>query len=695
MLFADVMVERSGKQAVFTYSVPEIVQNVVTIGTAVTVPVRSKIVYGVVWNLPSKTRPHRRIPIKPITKVIDPDLRLMPYQKDLSTWISERFMAPLAACVFCFLPIMRKRSKEQNIGNRISNIATAPKFPTRGEPAESILNSKFSLTSDQQHALNIIEMSSKPVLLHGITGSGKTEVYLRYAEEIMKSGKQVLMLVPEIALTPQTRKRFEERFGGIVAVWHSELSAAERRAIWWQVHDGTRRLVVGSRSAIFLPFEQLGLIVIDEEHEKTYYQESAPRYDARVLAEQMHRTLGLKLIVGSATPSLESVWKASNGQYELARLNNRIHQAALPESVIIDLKQERLGEGQFLSHSLLQELEQTVRDGRQAVLLLNRRGHSTTALCTTCGHIVLCKNCNVPMTVHNVDKTDITDKDKESFKKFRNSKFEIRNSAASLQCHHCGHTEPAMALCPYCKAPTIVFRGFGTEKVESEIARIMPQARILRMDRDTTASRSIIDTMYHDFAAGRYDILVGTQMIAKGWDIPAVDLVGIVLAEGGLMLPDYHAAANTFNLLVQVAGRSGRGKHAGKTIIQTYQPDHPLIRAAALHDFGLFAKTELKFRQQFHYPPFSHIVRFLYQHRDKQKCHEATVDLARILESQLDQKQAEILGPAACFFERLRGKYRYHIIVKVLDPETLPDTRSIATQLAAPWVVEVDPTQLL
>ncbi len=654
--YADILLNRTGKKNLFTYAVPEELAADLQLGQVVAVPLRQKYQYGVVWQVPSRQKIRPGITYKPIKKIVDPNLMLLPSQRSLAVWMSKEFVAPLAACVFSFLPVLKAPPKSLDDGI-----------------ASNDLENKQVLTPDQSKALTIIQTSAKPVLLHGVTGSGKTEVYLHYAKEILNSNKAVLILVPEIALTPQTKKRFVKRFGNTVAVWHSGLSMAERRLIYWQVRTGKKTLIVGSRSALFLPFVNLGLIVIDEEHEKTFYQESAPRYHARYVAEYMHAQDEVKLILGSATPALESVWKASQGEYALAKLNERIGNAPMPESVIVDLRSQRLyNESSLFSESLLEYLQQTLDSKRQAVLLLNRRGSATSAVCTSCGTILLCKNCNVPLTVHY-----------------------LSGSAGSLQCHHCDRVEPLPSVCPVCGNDTLNLRGFGTEKIEQDIKRLLPKAKVLRMDRDTTATRDIIDQMYRDFAEHKYDILLGTQMIAKGWDIPTVDLVGILMAEGGLMLPDFHAAENTFSLLVQASGRSGRGTSPGKTVIQTFQPDHPLIRLAATHSFGEFVKLELKSRKEFNYPPFSHIVRLLFQHQKEEECVKQTEVVSKSLKDRVNAAGAELLGPTPCFFNRLRGKYRYHIIIKIKSSKDLDELKQEAAELDSPWVVEIDPPQML
>ncbi len=654
--FADILVQKSGRSAIFTYSIPSTLNDQILPGMVVKVPLRGRSAFGVVWQIkPYIVRGIKNV--KNITAIIDPDLKLTQAQMELAKWMSDYFVAPLNICVFSFLPILQGRPTVK-LG--------LDEIKTRHDETKN----RLKLSDEQLSALDAIARSTKPVLLHGVTGSGKTEVYLRRAEMILSTGGQVLMLIPEIALTPQTLARFTERFGTIVAAWHSELKATERRRIWWQVRDQKIKLIVGSRSAIFLPFQNLKLLIIDEEHEHSYYQESAPRYDARTIAVEMFQRNKMQLIFGSATPSLERVWQASSNQMTLAALKYRVSARPTPETTLVDLRQEPTNQS-LLSGPLSDAISNTLDNHRQTVILLNRRGHASSALCRACGFIVLCRNCDIPMTVHNAGSSNV-----------------------NLQCHHCDLRYVMPSACPNCRNGALEYHGFGTERIAAELAKQFKGARVLRMDRDSTSKREMIDKMYHDFAARKYDILIGTQMIAKGWDVPSVDLVGVLLAESGLFLPDYHSSANTFNLLVQVAGRSGRGDQIGRTIIQTFNPESALIRAVAKHDFGAFVKAELKARRQFNYPPFSHIVRFVFQHSDVSKCQHESEGLVRHLKKVIENHE-NMLGSTPCYFERLRGKARWHIICKLNNDNEISAVKKIGRDLQSPWVVEVDPGQLL
>ncbi len=654
-MLANILIPRTGKRSEFTYLISDEEAKYLRRGLLVRLPLRNRLINGLVWSYPVKEKPG--INYRPIKKVIHPDLALTDWQINLAKQLSEHFLDPLAESLFLFLPMAKPPTKTS--------------LPAPLKAAKK----SFNLSSEQTEAINLIHGSQKPLLLHGVTGSGKTEIYLQMAAESLNQGKQVLILVPEIALTPQTVQRFTERFFEQVVSWHSDLSEAEKRLAWWKVKNKTSNVVVGSRSALFLPFDNLGLIVVDEEHEKSYYQENIPRYDTHWVAEKISELTDAKLIFGSATPSLSSVWKTGSENYRLVSLKNRFNQLRLPETILIDLKQEKLLPKQAISDPLRGYLKETFNQHRQSVLLLNRRGHAQAALCTNCGNISTCSDCNLPLTVHFVGQAG--------------------EAKPSLICHHCNHMESLPDACQVCGSIKIDLRGFGTERVEQELKTFLPQARVLRMDRDTTKSRGSFQIMYHDFYQNKYDILLGTQMIAKGWDIPNVDLVGILMAENGLSLPDYRASESTFNLLVQVSGRSGRGENPGKTVMQTFQPEHPLIRFALNHDFGGYARWELQNRRSYRYPPFYRLIRFVY--RAKQ------LELIKIKTSNLTEKlnhlpaliDSEILGPSPCYFERLNGFYRYHMIIKTGKNFELSKLKTIIGNLEKGWTVEIDPVDLL
>jgi primosomal protein N' (replication factor Y) len=440
------------------------------------------------------------------------------------------------------------------------------------------------LNADQQRALDLINRAThsnqhRTVLLHGITGSGKTEVYIRAIQEVVSFGRQAIVLVPEISLTPQTKLRFRERFAD-VAVLHSHLTDSERHWHWQRIAEGRVQVVVGARSAIFAPTPQLGLIIMDEEHESSFKQDSTPRYHARDVAIERARDEGVPLVLGSATPSLESFLRAERGEYELAKLPNRVEGRPLPEVVTVDLRVDfvdKLSRG-ALSRQLAMAMNQALGQGGQVILLLNRRGFSTHIQCPACGMVLNCPHCEIALTHHVAEQIAL--------------------------CHYCDYQVPAPQKCPECTFPGIRYNGFGTQKLEHEVRARFPKYRCLRMDTDSMQSHGSHEKALDQFRAGEVQILLGTQMIAKGLDFPNVNLVGVVNADTALHLPDFRAAERTFQLLVQVAGRTGRGPKGGRVLIQTFNPDHPAVQAAVRHDYAAFATGELPIREALGYPPY-------------------------------------------------------------------------------------------
>jgi primosomal protein N' (replication factor Y) len=517
------------------------------------------------------------------------------------------------------------------------------------------------------------------VLLHGVTGSGKTEVYLQALAATLAAGRRSIVLVPEIALTPQAMMRFAGRFPGRVALLHSGLSDAERLDEWRRIRAGLVDVVVGSRSALFAPVDRLGLIVVDEEHEAAYKQEGrAPTYHARDVAVALGRLTGATVALGSATPSVESYWEAQRGAYRLVELTERAPAAGartrggLPPVTIVDLRAElRAGNTSILGQALQGALAETLAAGQQAVLFLNRRGMASCVICRDCGFVALCGRCDVPMTYHA--------------------------SEAALICHYCGRRQPAPQVCPHCWGASIRYFGLGTERVEAAVRRLHPRARVLRWDRDTARTRQAHEELLAAFAGRRADVLVGTQMIAKGLDLPGVTLVGVVSADVALYLPDFRASERAFQLLTQVAGRAGRGAEAGRVIVQTFNPDHFCIQAAARHAYHAFYVAEVSARERYGYPPFRQFVKLTYTHADRYRAQVEATALAERLERAirtLELDQTDVVGPAPAFMERLRGRYRWHLIAR--GPDLRPLLRALATDdLPRGWSVDVDPANTL
>lgn len=494
-------------------------------------------------------------------------------------------------------------------------------------------------------------------LLFGVTGSGKTEVYLRILELVVAKGRQGIVLVPEIALTPQTVIRFKQRFPK-VAVLHSGLTTAQRAHAWEQIHAGEIDVVIGARSAIFAPTRNLGLIVVDEEHEPSFKQESTPRYHARDLAVKRAQLQKAMVILGSATPSLESYHNASVNKYQLYNLPHRIGNAKLPKFLLVDMKDECRIQKQFVyfSRTLLQELERCLKAGEQAILFLNRRGFATTILCPACGFHMRCPHCDVSLTYH---------------KKGR-----------QVLCHYCGYETTAPTRCPTCQFEGIRFLGAGTERIDTILDKMFPKARIMRMDSDSMTTRRRYEEAFLAFSRGEIDILLGTQMIAKGLDFPRVTLVGIVTADTSLQLPDFRSAERTFQLLVQVAGRAGRGERPGTVILQTFTPQHYAITSALSQNYEKFVAYELKMRQDLGYPPFGKLLRVMVEAGDEKAVRKRAEELAEVIRNNFQARQLEMLGPTPAPILKINDRYRWHIIVKSSHLAAI----SQCARLLEPWV---------
>jgi primosomal protein N' (replication factor Y) len=513
-------------------------------------------------------------------------------------------------------------------------------------------------------------------LLAGITGSGKTEIYLRAIESTVELGRSALLLVPEIALTPAMAGQFYHRFGDRVAILHSAFGDAERAEHWRRIRSGEARVVVGTRSGVFAPVGNLGLIVVDEEHDSSYKQEETPRYNGRDVAIVRAQAAGACVVLGSATPSLESRYNAARGKYALLRLPERIEQRPLPEVELIDMRVEFLETRRqsTFSRRLLKEIGARLEAGEQTMLLLNRRGFSSFVACRSCGERIQCVNCAVTLTYHRRDQR--------------------------LLCHYCNFAQRVPSQCPSCQSDHLYFLGIGSERVEEELHRLYPAARIARMDRDTVTGKRQYETILAGFRDGLYDVLVGTQMIAKGHDIPNVTLVGVISADTGLGLPDFRAAERTFQLLTQVAGRAGRGDLRGEVLVQTINPDHYAIRFAAAQDYEGFYEKELHFRRLMRYPPFSALANVLVRSEDREQALRMSGELGALLDPAPDQ--LKVLGPAEAPVPRLKSEYRYQILLKAAGRKPLKQVLEGVRRFAAghKWpatalVIDVDPLSLL
>lgn len=495
------------------------------------------------------------------------------------------------------------------------------------------------LNDEQKFAFDRIVSGGKaPYLLEGITGSGKTEVYLQVIDFYLKKGKTAIMLVPEISLTPQITNRFIARFGDKVAIMHSGLSDGEKYDEWRKIRSGKAQVVVGARSAVFAPVENLGVVIIDEEHETSYKQDSSPRYHARDIALLRAKWHDAALVLGSATPSLESRARAERGVYELLRLTKRANGAALlPEVEIVDMRQEISDQSSSFSKLLLHKIKEKLEKNEQVILMLNRRGYSSFVMCRECGFVVDCPNCDISLTLHMDTRT--------------------------LNCHYCGHVQGIPQSCPNCHSRKIKYYGSGTQKVEEELNKLLPEARVLRMDVDTTRTKNAHEKILEKFGRHEADILLGTQMIAKGLDFPNVTLVGVINADTGLNLPDFRASERSFELLMQVAGRAGRADKKGEVLIQTFNPKHYAIELTKVQDYEKFYETEMKFRRALSYPPYYFTVQILVSHKDEEIAIQKSYEIAQLIKQNLTEK-AKVLGPTPRPIARTHNLYHYQILVK-------------------------------
>lgn len=518
-------------------------------------------------------------------------------------------------------------------------------------------------------------------LLYGVTGSGKTEIYLRLIAEQLARDKQAIMLVPEIALTPQVVDRFRARFGDRVAVLHSALSEGERADEWERIRRQEVSVVVGARSAVFAPLERIGVIIVDEEHETTYKQEETPRYHAREVAMERARRCGAFVVLGSATPSVKTYFAAEQGMLHCLRLPHRVGRKPLPDVEVVDMRNElATGNRTIFSRSLQEALRACLDRGEQAMLFLNRRGYSTFVLCRSCGRTVDCPHCSFSLTYH---------------------------AGRGLRCHYCNHTRAAPELCPHCESAYIRYFGLGTQQLEEWTRKTFPSARVLRMDVDTTTRKGSHERIYRRFVRGEADILVGTQMITKGWDVAGVTVVGVIAADYSLRLPDPYSAERTFQLLTQVAGRAGRGERAGRVIVQTYQPEHYAVAAAAKHDYESFYAEEIERRRRRGFDPFRHAARWMFQGpRAEQVKRLAYEFLRRCRVEHADWKTAgavEFWGPAPMSVYRLRDTYRYQLLAWSAQRNALlglqqrmqPFLDEMSPKYEAHVTLDIDPVRLL
>ena len=540
---------------------------------------------------------------------------------------------------------------------------------------------KLKLTEEQQNAFNKIDETinnneNKEFLLYGVTGSGKTEIYLQLIEKIIQKNKTAIVLVPEISLTPQMVERFIARFGQEkIAVLHSKLSIGERYDQWNKIKNGECKIVIGARSAIFAPIQNLGLIIIDEEHDSSYKSETNPRYNAKELAGYMAKKNNIPLVLGSATPDISTYYKAENNKIEMLKLTKRANESNLPKVDVIDLREELAnGNRSILSRKLYEEIEKNLKDKKQTILFLNRRGYSTFVMCRDCGYTVKCKNCNITMTYH------------------------IKTN--KLKCHYCGHEEKNLTECPECHSKNIKYFGTGTQRLEEDINKIFPEATTIRMDIDTVTRKNSHEEILNKFKNDNINILIGTQMVVKGHHFPNVTLVGVIAADSSLYIEDYRANERTFQILTQVAGRAGREKLPGRVIIQTYNPDNFAIECSKKQNYDEFYETEIELRKQLKYPPFCDIISIGLTDTDNNKIKNVSERLYNNISRTIKNEKMDfnIYKPLPCPIDKIKNKYRWRIILKgklnnkIIDiiNKSIEQVNSKTTRI----IVDTNPTNL-
>ncbi|MBS2033738.1 primosomal protein N' [bacterium] len=658
MTYAQVVVDFPQRWAdqLFTYEVPEGVGP----GRAVLVPFGARQLRGYIASL-SEAAP-AEVEIKPILEVLGEEPVWPLEMIELAGWMCELYACTLVDAFQAVVPptVVRRLIKPPKARKRKS-----------AEQGLGEISRVHQLNESQRAALAQMQQPGT-LLLEGVTGSGKTEVYLSAVERVLALGQSAIVLVPEVSLTPQAIDRYQGRLGEQVAVLHSRLSDAERTAQWLSLRRGQARLALGTRSAIFAPLENIGLIVLDEEHDQSYKQDSSPRYHARQVASWRAVRHGCPLVLGSATPCLESFVAARSGRYRHALMTERAARQQLPGVELIDLRRHRLRGRDDLSTPMVNALRATVGAGQQAVLLYNRRGFARYLQCPDCGKVVHCPHCSISLTVHR-------------------NPFE-------LQCHYCGHRQAVLDSCRDCGSVALRECGSGTEKLFEEVRQKLPEARVLRMDRDTTGGVTGHADILRTFAQGGADVLLGTQMVSKGLDFPNVTLVGVVGADQGLHVPDFRAAERVLQLLTQVAGRAGRGELAGRVLMQAADADHPVFSYVRRHDYAGFLEEEIETRKALLYPPFARLARLIVSGEEEELVEASARQAAAWV---LERYQGILLlGPSACPLEKIQGFYRWHFLLKGKQVKELAEIlrnalRQCKRSSKVRWAADIDPQSIL
>ena len=688
-----VQIASSNVDKIFDYLVPDKYISSIKIGIRVLVPFGSQKVEGFVLEIKDSSE----VSLKEIYDIVDQDIVLNEEMLELGKKLKEETLATLISTYQVMLPKALKAKAGVNVnkkfhtyyklmdkdyvGSSVPQKKILEKFLEKDEIAREELvlisgsalstlvnknvllpivkedyrvkyevldDDRKKLTLEQQEVVDKVLVGdySKPYLLFGVTGSGKTEVYMHIIEDVLKKGKTAIMLVPEISLTPQMVEQFTNRFGNQVAALHSALSEGEKYDEWRRIARGEANIVIGARSAVFAPLKNIGIIIMDEEHSDSYKQsDKSPRYHARDVAIKRGKYHACPVLLGSATPSLESMARAEKGVYQLLTLKNRVNGKVLPDVFVIDMNRESKNSSSHLTRQLLEEVNKTIEKGEQVILFLNRRGFSTFVTCKNCGEVIKCPHCDIALTYHK--------------------------SSHMLRCHYCGYATGLPKVCPSCKNEALSDLGVGTEKIEEELHSLLPNARVLRMDIDTTSRKGAHKKMIKAFRNHEYDILLGTQIVAKGLDFPLVTLVGVINADTSLNIPDFRSSENTFSLLSQVAGRSGRSEKSGKVLIQTFNPDHYAIRYVEHHDYLGFYKEEMKVRRNLGYPPYYYLCYVKISGKDMKLLGNEANKIKRSLERNL--KNTKILGPTPLPIFKINNIYRYGIILKYKKEDKLKD----------------------
>lgn len=703
-----VSLSHSNIDHIFHYRIPAHLRESIEIGMRVMVPFGkgNRKIEGYVVGFSDNADVDESL-IKDIADICESYSIISPKRIELAKWMQEKYYTTLSNCIQCIIPkrvneknfacvvlndendnieeeiekVMKKDTKQRKVLSLLLNgdeipvshiknflevddapIAALIKKGIIKRVYEQVYRGNFNtasvkktvppvLTEEQENACNVIfnemdNFTGKPILVHGVTGSGKTEIYLRAIEKALNEGKSAIVLVPEISLTQQTVERFVSRFGDKVSVTHSRLNDGERYDQWTRARLGEISVMIGPRSAVFTPFENLGIIIIDEEHETTYKSDQlSPKYDAREVAKKLSELYKCTVVLGSATPSVTSYYKAEMGEYNLCILSNRVNHS-FPDIEIVDMRAE-LAKRNFsvFSEKLSRAIKNNIENKEQTILFLNRRGYSTFVSCRECGYVMTCKNCNVSYTYHKrINK---------------------------LSCHYCGATVNVPAVCPSCGSKHIKYFGTGTEKIEQEVNKYFPEARVLRMDLDTTQRKNSHQAILDEFRRGKADILIGTQMIAKGLDFENVTLVGIIAADLSLNLGDYRSGETTYQLVSQVAGRAGRAEKKGKVYIQTYSPEHYSIRYAAQNDYTGFYNQEIEYRRSMVYPPFTNIFLIMFVGENEGYIKQCLSDLLYVMKHYNKNNMFTHLGPSPAVISKINNNYRWQLIVKCENEEKL------------------------